>query len=96
MSFKVISASLLAVFTFTTFAIADPQNVSILAAITTCKANPGCSHEQPDAAGAVLFKIYQKNHAKYIRCQKDGICMMVLPRGKNSKISDVTALLGTN
>ena len=69
------------------------QSAELETVVSTCEANSNCSHEAPNVAGSILFKIKRGNKNISVLCQKTGECMMVLPRGKKYVVSDAVALI---
>ena len=96
MPVKTICAAASALLAVSAIASADVPSEKISALVTLCEVNPRCSHEPMNSAGGVLFNIHQEKQVKHIVCQKDGSCMMILPRGKRFAVSDVVAQLTPN
>jgi hypothetical protein len=59
-----------------------------------CAANPNCRQEMPNRTrvGAIHFTIHQANSIISIRCEDNGDCRRVFPRGASSSISSLTDL----
>jgi hypothetical protein len=90
---RISSKALLAFSLLGIFANLQAQSAELETAVSACETNPNCSHEVPNAAGSILFKIKQSENNTSVLCQKTGECMMVLPRGKKYVVSDVVALI---
>jgi hypothetical protein len=64
--------------------------------VKLCKANPNCKHELPGSAaagsGASHFIIRKFNSEIYVRCEDNGNCRRMFPRGSSEPIDNLTAL----
>lgn len=64
--------------------LAEPQRL--------CAANPDCKQELPDASGAVLFKIQRTGTIVSVRCEENGGCRRLYPRGPSPSVVNLTDL----
>lgn len=96
MTIKAIGTAMSAIIILSGVASAEAPNEKVSALMTLCAVNPNCSHGVPDAAGGVLFNIRERTLVKHVRCQSDGSCMMVMPRGKRFVVTDIVAQLTPN
>jgi hypothetical protein len=77
-------------------ASAGAPNEKVSALMTLCGVNPNCSHQGPNADGGVLFNIREETMVKHVRCQSDGSCVRVMPRGRLFMVTDIVAQLTPN
>ena len=96
MTIKTIGTAISAIVLLSSVASAGAPNEKVSALMTLCGVNPDCSQRGPDADGGVLFIIREQTLVKHVRCQSDGSCVRVMPRGKRFVVTDIVAQLTPN
>ena len=75
-----------------TLAAAPALSDALAEPTALCAANPDCSRHPSDESGGVLFKIRGNGGVKIVRCEADGNCARMYPKGRVVGISDLKAV----
>lgn len=86
--FKALLACALGSTLFATSAKSD----ELASAMALCKANPHCAPSGEYESGGLRFIIRAAGGVQYIRCETDGRCLKLYPRGSGRVVNDKVKL----